>query len=99
MEQRRVVDKTLYRACPKRCFLSLERAAAYPLQAGNLGSADGESPGYCLHKPTEQAYVKLNRGVFYRGKHGSAENREKDARLIAKYLRNAARRNPRYFDG
>lgn len=49
-------------------------------------------PGYCLHKPTGQAYVNLGGKVVYLGKHGTDESREAYNRVKAEWLvnRNAA---------
>ena len=43
-------------------------------------------PGYCLHKPTGQAYVNLGGKVIYLGKHGSEESKLAYNRLKAKWL-------------
>jgi hypothetical protein len=43
-------------------------------------------PGYRLHKPTGQAYVRLGGKMFYLGSHGSEESRQKYARLKAEWL-------------
>lgn len=50
-------------------------------------------PGYCLHKPSGQAYVRLGGKAFYLGQHGSQESRDKYAALKAEWLvnRNAAK--------
>ena len=45
-------------------------------------------PGYCLHKPTGKAYVKLGSKVHYLGVYGSDESREKYNRLKAEWLLN-----------
>jgi len=45
-------------------------------------------PGYRLHKPTGQAYVYLSGRMFYLGKHGTPESREKYERLKAEWLKN-----------
>jgi hypothetical protein len=42
-------------------------------------------PPYCLHKPTGQAYVRVNGRFHSLGPHGSAQSREKYARLIAEW--------------
>jgi len=43
-------------------------------------------PGYCLHKPTGQAYVRFNGRLHYLGKYGSPESRERYARLKSEWL-------------
>jgi integrase len=43
-------------------------------------------PGYCLHKPTGQAYVNLGGRVFYLGLHNTPESQEKYAQLKAEWL-------------
>ena len=45
-------------------------------------------PGYCLHKPTGQAYVNLGGKVIYLGKHGSDESREAYNRVKSEWLLN-----------
>ena len=54
-------------------------------------------PGYCLHKPTGLAYVKLGGRVHYLGRHGSTESRQKYDRLKAEWLIN--RHAPKFADG
>jgi integrase len=51
-------------------------------------------PGYCLHKPTGQAYVNLGGKVVYLGKHGTEESREAYGRVKAEWLVN--RNSPQY---
>ncbi|MGO9110645.1 MAG: hypothetical protein ACLP9L_15600 [Thermoguttaceae bacterium] len=48
-----------------------------------MPSPIGRVPAYRLHKPSGQARVIVNREHLYLGKYGSAESREKYARLIA----------------
>ncbi len=43
-------------------------------------------PGYCLHKPSGQAYVNLSGKVFYLGPHGTDESKTEYARLKAEWL-------------
>ncbi|MCE3018976.1 MAG: tyrosine-type recombinase/integrase [Pirellula sp.] len=45
-------------------------------------------PGYCLHKPTGQAYVNLGGKVIYLGEHGTDESRERYNRVKAEWLVN-----------
>lgn len=45
-------------------------------------------PGYCLHRPTGQAYVRLNGRMFYLGPYDSDESRAKYAALKAEWLVN-----------
>ena len=40
-------------------------------------------PSYCRHKASGQAYVTIDRREHYLGKYGSAESREKYARILA----------------
>ena len=40
-------------------------------------------PGYCRHKPTNQAYVNLGGQVIYLGAYGSEESKERYNRLKA----------------
>ena len=51
-------------------------------------------PGYCLHKPTGQAYVRFNGKLHYLGQYGSAESKERYNRLKAEWLVN---RNTKRF--
>lgn len=39
-------------------------------------------PGYCLHKPTGQAYVRIGGRMHYLGAHGSPESKAAYSRLI-----------------
>ena len=43
---------------------------------------NGHVPAYRLHRPSGQARVIINHEHIYFGKYGSAESREKYARLI-----------------
>ena len=43
-------------------------------------------PKYALHKPTGQAYVRIQGKFHYLGEHGSAESHKRYDRLIAKWL-------------
>jgi len=54
-------------------------------------------PGYCLHKPTEQVYVRFDGKAYYLGTHGSDESKERDNRLKAEWLvnRQAAKFQPK----
>jgi integrase len=45
-------------------------------------------PGYCLHKPTGQAYVNLGGKVFYLGTYGTPESRQRYATLKGEWLVN-----------
>ncbi len=45
-------------------------------------------PGYCLHKATGQAYVRLGGQVIYLGEYGSEKSKERYARLKAEWLLN-----------
>ena len=45
-------------------------------------------PGYCLHKPTGQAYVNLGGKVVYLGQHGAEEFRRKYETVKAEWLVN-----------
>lgn len=45
-------------------------------------------PGYCLHKPTGQAYVRFNGKLHYLGEYGSEESKERYNRLKAEWLVN-----------
>jgi integrase len=45
-------------------------------------------PGYCLHKPTGQAYVRFNGKLHYLGPYGSDESKERYNRLKAEWLVN-----------
>jgi hypothetical protein len=40
-------------------------------------------PAYCLHRPTGQAYCRVEGKFHYLGEYGSAESRERYGRLIA----------------
>ena len=54
-------------------------------------------PGYCRHKPTNQAYVNLGGQVIYLGAYGSSESKERYNRLKAEWLinRHAAKFQPK----
>jgi hypothetical protein len=43
-------------------------------------------PSICLHKPTGQAYVRLNGRVRYCGKHGTPEAQACYDRLVSEWL-------------
>ena len=43
-------------------------------------------PGYCLHKPTGQAYVRFNGKPYYLGPYGTDESKELYNRLKAEWL-------------
>ena len=45
-------------------------------------------PGYCLHKPTGQAYVNLGGKVVYLGQHGTDDSKERYSRIKAEWLVN-----------
>jgi len=47
-----------------------------------------KEPGYCLHKPTGQAYVRFDGKAYYLGAHGSEESKERYSRLKAEWLVN-----------
>jgi len=53
-------------------------------------------PGYCLHKPTGQAYVNLGGKVVYLGKHGTEESKSEYNRVKAEWLvnRHSAKYSP-----
>lgn len=46
-------------------------------------------PGYCRHKATNQAYVRLNGRVIYLGEYGSEKSKERYNRLTAEWLVNS----------
>lgn len=43
-------------------------------------------PGYCHHRPTDQAYVRLGGKIFYLGRYGSDDSRQRYAQLKAQWL-------------
>ncbi len=45
-----------------------------------------KTPGYRLHKPSGQAYVRINGKFHYLGLHGSSESRDRYDELIADWL-------------
>ena len=45
-------------------------------------------PGYCLHKGTEQAFVRLDGKAYYLGEYGSEESRKRYDKLKAEWLVN-----------
>lgn len=45
-------------------------------------------PGYCHHKPTGQAYIRINGRITYLGKYNSPESRERYAAIKAEWLAN-----------
>jgi integrase len=45
-------------------------------------------PQYCHHKPTDRAYVRIDRKMIYLGKHGSAASRREYDRIIAEFIAN-----------
>lgn len=53
-------------------------------------------PGYCLHKPTGQAYVNLGGKVVYLGPHGTEESKRKYETVKAEWLvnRHSAKYSP-----
>jgi hypothetical protein len=53
-------------------------------------------PGYCRHKPTGQAYVKLGGKVVYLGKHGTDESKVQYNKVKADWLvnRHSAKYSP-----
>jgi integrase len=62
-----------------------------------MPSPNARVPSYRLHKPSGQARVIVNREHIYLGKYGSAESREKYARLIAE-LASADKQAPQTAD-
>jgi integrase len=46
---------------------------------------NGRIPGYRLHKPSGQAYVRLKSKVIYLGAHGSPESRSRYDEIISKW--------------
>ncbi len=51
-------------------------------------------PGYLKHKPTGQAYCKIDGKFIYLGKYGSKASRSQYEELIAKYLANGKKLPP-----
>jgi len=51
-----------------------------------------KEPGYCLHKPSGQAFIKLSGKIYYLGLYGTDESREKYNRIKSEWLMN--RRQP-----
>lgn len=47
-----------------------------------------KEPGYCLHKGTGQAYIKLDGKAYYLGEYGSDESKERYNRLKSEWLSN-----------
>jgi len=47
-----------------------------------------KEPGYCLHKPTGQAYVRFEGKPYYLGTYGSDESKERYNRLKSEWLLN-----------
>ena len=60
-----------------------------------------KEPGYCLHKPTGQAYVRFDGKPFYLGEYGSEKSKERYNRLKAEWLvnRHAAKFKPQASAG
>ena len=58
-------------------------------------------PGYCLHKPTGQAYVNLGGKVIYLGEYGTDESRERYNRVKAEWLvnRHSEKFQPKHSNG
>ena len=58
-------------------------------------------PGYCLHRPTGQAYVNLGGKVIYLGEHGTDESRERYNRVKAEWLvnRHSEKFQPKHSNG
>jgi integrase len=58
-------------------------------------------PGYCLHKPTGQAYVNLGGKVIYLGPHDTDESRERYNRVKAEWLvnRHSEKFQPKHSNG
>ncbi len=47
-----------------------------------------KEPGYCRHRPTGQAYIRLGGKCFYLGKYGTKESKDNYNRLKAEWLVN-----------
>jgi integrase len=47
-----------------------------------------KEPGYCRHKPTNQAYIRLDGKPYYLGEYGSELSKERYNRLKAEWLSN-----------
>ncbi len=47
-----------------------------------------KEPGYCLHKPTGQAYVRFGGKAYYLGIHGTEQSKERYNRLKSEWLLN-----------
>jgi integrase len=60
-----------------------------------------KEPGYCLHKPTGQAYVRFDGKPFYLGEYGSEKSKERYNRLKAEWLvnRHSAKFKPKASAG
>src|SRR6266480_3779814 len=49
-------------------------------------AAKFHTPGYCIHRAKNLAYVRLNGEMIYLGEPGSPESHQKYDRLIAEWL-------------
>src|SRR5438876_469709 len=49
-------------------------------------AAKFRTPGYCIHRAKNLAYVRLNGEMIYLGEPGSPESHQKYDRLIAEWL-------------
>ncbi len=60
-----------------------------------------KEPGYCLHKPTGQAYVRFVGKAYYLGIRGTVQSKERYNRLKSEWLlnRNAKKFEPNSFSG
>ena len=45
-----------------------------------------KKPSYSLHKPTGQAYARLNGKVVYLGKYGTPESKDRYDEVVAAWL-------------
>lgn len=84
---KRIVGQNDYlTACQSALFHVAKSVVLQTSYKGALNVA--REPGYCLHKPTGQAYVRLGGKVFYLGEYGTDLSKQRYNRLKAEWLLN-----------
>lgn len=73
---------------PERDFCQSKVCSTTDLQRENAVKMAKREPGYCLHKPTGQAYVNLGGKVHYLGEYNSDLSIERYNRLKTEWITN-----------
>jgi hypothetical protein len=60
-----------------------------PLEPKTANGKKVRTPGYLKHKPTGQAYVRINGKQHYLGTYNSAASKKEDRRMIKQWKRSA----------